>query len=120
MKEFCILGLGNFGATVARRLAEAGQRVSAVDSDKNKVQAMQEFVHLAIFGDATDRKFLENLEVKNYDCCVVSTGEDSHASIPSLHVGCDLLLGLAVMRTAPHRLLKLLRLLFPAPMSPSS
>jgi trk system potassium uptake protein len=81
MKEFCILGLGNFGATVARKLAEAGQRVSAVDSDKNKVQAMQEFVHLAIFGDATDRKFLENLEVKNYDCCVVSTGEDSHASI---------------------------------------
>lgn len=81
MKEFCILGLGNFGATVARELAEFNNRVTAVDLDKAKVQAMQEFVHLAIYGDATDRKFLENLEVGNYDCFVVSTGEDSHASI---------------------------------------
>jgi trk system potassium uptake protein TrkA len=81
MKEFCVIGLGNFGAMVARQLTEMGSRVTAIDNDKSKVQIAQEFVNLAILGDATDRKFLENLEVKNFDSFVVSTGEDSHASI---------------------------------------
>jgi trk system potassium uptake protein TrkA len=81
MKEFCVIGLGNFGAMVARQLAEMGARVTAIDNDKSKVQTAQEFVYLAIMGDATDRKFLENLEVGNFSSFVVSTGEDSHASI---------------------------------------
>ena len=81
MKEFCVIGLGNFGAMVARRLAEKGGRVTAIDVDKAKVQIVQEYVHLAIMGNATEHKFLENLEVGNFDCFVVSTGEDSHASI---------------------------------------
>ncbi len=81
MKNFAIIGLGNFGATVARELSGLGCRVTAIDSDKAKVQPLNEYAHLAILADATDRRFLENLEVDGYDCFVVSTGKDSHAAI---------------------------------------
>jgi trk system potassium uptake protein TrkA len=81
MKNFAIIGLGNFGAAVARELSELGCRVTAIDSDKAKVQPLNDVAHLAILADATDRSFLENLEVDSYDCFVVSTGKDSHAAI---------------------------------------
>ncbi|MBN1212547.1 MAG: TrkA family potassium uptake protein [candidate division Zixibacteria bacterium] len=81
MKNFAIIGLGNFGATVARELSELGCRVTAIDSDKAKVQPLNDVAHLAILADATDRSFLQNLEVDSYDCFVVSTGKDSHAAI---------------------------------------
>ncbi len=81
MSSFCVIGLGNFGSTVARQLTEKGGKVTAVDIDKTKVQEAQDYVELAILGNATDHNFLENLHVENFDCFVVSTGEDSHASI---------------------------------------
>jgi len=81
MKDFAVIGLGNFGATVARELKALKCKVTAIDSDKAKVQELAEGVDLAMFANATDRKFLENLEVDGFDCFIVSTGEDSHASI---------------------------------------
>jgi trk system potassium uptake protein TrkA len=81
MKEFCVIGLGNFGSMVARRLTDLKCKVTAVDIDKAKVQSLQPDVDLAILADSTDRKILENLEVQNFDCFIVSTGQDSHASI---------------------------------------
>ena len=36
MKTFGVIGLGNFGAAVARELATLKCRVTAVDIDKNK------------------------------------------------------------------------------------
>ncbi|MCP4567528.1 MAG: TrkA family potassium uptake protein, partial [FCB group bacterium] len=35
----------------------------------------------AILSDATERAFLENLEVDKFDCFIISTGVDSHAAI---------------------------------------
>jgi len=80
-KKFAIIGLGNFGATVARELAELKCRVTAIDIDKNKVQDLDDKAEIAIVADSTERKFLENLGVDNYDCFVISTGKDSHAAI---------------------------------------
>ncbi len=79
--EFAVFGLGNFGMTVAEELAGLGCRVTAVDNDKNHIQRLDDKNCLAIIGDATDRSFLENLDIQKFDCCIVSTGEDSHASI---------------------------------------
>ena len=81
MKEFAVIGLGNFGATVARELSALDCRVTAIDIDKNRVQLLQDNVHMAIYADATERAFLENLEVDKFDCFIISTGEDSHAAI---------------------------------------
>jgi trk system potassium uptake protein TrkA len=81
MRDFAVIGLGNFGSTVAKELKALKCHVTAIDSDKNTVQLLADIVDQALFADATERKFLENLSVKDFDCFIVSTGEDSHASI---------------------------------------
>ncbi len=81
MKEFAVIGLGNFGATVARELSRLKCKVTAIDSNKSLVQSLQSSVHMAIVANATEREFLENLEVDKFDAFVVSTGEDTDASI---------------------------------------
>lgn len=81
MRDFAIIGLGNFGATVARRLSELGIRVTAIDADKDRVQTIQDELHTCIVADATAREVLEQLGVPHFECFVVSTGENTHASI---------------------------------------
>ena len=81
MKEFAVIGLGNFGATVARELSKLKCNVTAIDGDKSRVLALQDIVRQAIVADATQREFLMNLEVDKFDCIVVSTGENTDASV---------------------------------------
>jgi len=81
MKEFVVIGLGNFGAIVARELTRLHCRVTAVDANEARVRDLQDIVHVAIVADAAERRFLEHLEVENFDAFIVSTGVDSHASI---------------------------------------
>ncbi len=81
MKHFLIIGLGNFGMGVARTLYAEGNNITAIDSDKNRIQMIQKSSNQAILGDATDRKILEQLGVSEFDAAVISTGQDQHAAI---------------------------------------
>lgn len=81
MKDYAVIGLGNFGSTVVRELHSLNCRVTVIDTDKNKVQAMDDMAHYAIVADATDRQILANLDIDNYEYWIVSTGKDSHAAI---------------------------------------
>jgi len=81
MNEFAVIGLGNFGAMVARKLYDLGCQITAIDSDRIKVQDMQDHCHQAIVADATDKRFLQNIEVGRFDGFIVSTGDVEHASI---------------------------------------
>jgi len=81
MKEFAVIGLGNFGATVAKELSSLKCKITAIDSDQGRVQSVQEYAHAAVVADATSREFLEGLDVKKFDGFLVSTGENTNASI---------------------------------------
>lgn len=80
MKRFCIIGLGNFGFHVARTLYEAGHEVVAIDTDRDKVQRIQDFASYALLGDAANKEFLKGQGIGEMDAVVVSTGERSHLS----------------------------------------
>ncbi len=82
MKHFTVIGLGNFGSTVAQELAKLDVKVTAVDSDREKVQKFGDQESLvAVIGDATNQEFLARLEPQLSETVVVSTGADHHASI---------------------------------------
>lgn len=81
MKHFLVVGLGNFGASVAESLHEMGYDVSAVDVDRSKVERMAEIVRDVATGDGTDPEVLERLGARKADAAVVSTGDDITASI---------------------------------------
>ena len=81
MKQYAVIGLGNFGYYVATRLYDRGHEVLALDIDPARVQEIKDRVSHAVVADATDRKALEPLGVKEMDAAVVSIGSVLSASI---------------------------------------
>ena len=80
-KQFLVLGLGRFGASLAKTLCELGQEVLAVDADEDLVGDIAPHVTQAMQLDATDETLLASLGVKNFDAAIVSIGQNTRDSI---------------------------------------
>lgn len=83
MKRFIVIGLGNFGSSVAEALAAQGHEVIALDSSEAAVDRIARYVAAAGVGDGRHLPTLERLGAKGADAAVVSTGDDLTASILS-------------------------------------
>ncbi|MDD5259397.1 MAG: TrkA family potassium uptake protein [bacterium] len=81
MRQFAVIGLGNFGRSVALSLAEKGGQVLAIDKDEERIQDISEKVTYAVKADASDEKVLKSLDIKNVDVAIVSVGESMETSI---------------------------------------
>jgi len=81
MKRFIVIGLGSFGATVARRLSENGCRVTAIDACRERAELVEDTVYEAIIGDATERETLEEMNLHEADAVVISLGADITTSL---------------------------------------
>jgi trk system potassium uptake protein len=79
-KRFCVIGLGNFGFNVAKTLYEDGHEVVAIDSNREKIQKIQDFSSFAILADAANKEFLASQGVHEMDAVIVCIGERSHIS----------------------------------------
>jgi trk system potassium uptake protein TrkA len=76
-KQILIIGLGQFGMSLAQTLSEKGVEVLAVDMHKHLVQEASTFVANAVVIDATDEDELARLEPSSRDACVCAIGDDS-------------------------------------------
>jgi trk system potassium uptake protein TrkA len=76
-----VIGLGNFGTALARRLYELGHQVSALDTKSKALTMVQDYADQAVAADATDRAVLEELGLGLADAAVVSLGDNMAASI---------------------------------------
>lgn len=81
MKSYAVIGMGRFGFHLAKRLAELGNEVLAMDISTEKVQQIANDVTQAVVGDSTDIQVLRALGVQNVDCAVVSIGENLAANV---------------------------------------
>jgi trk system potassium uptake protein TrkA len=81
MKQFVVIGLGNFGNSVATRLAQIGHQVLAIDSDEARVSAIKDQVTQAITADARNKESLRDLVSKEVDAVVVGLGDSIEASL---------------------------------------
>ncbi len=81
MKQYAVLGLGNFGFYLASRLYEKGHEVLAIDKDQTRVQEIRDMVSQAVVADTTDRRAMENLGVEHLDAAVVCIGSVLSESI---------------------------------------
>jgi trk system potassium uptake protein TrkA len=81
MKSFCIIGLGNFGKTMALTLAENGHQVLVIDDDEEQIDEIGDKMVSAICGDATNESVLHSAGVNNFDCCVVCVKDNMQDSI---------------------------------------
>lgn len=74
MKQFLIIGLGNFGFYLATQLYRKGHDVMAIDKSPVLVQSIKDHVTQAVVADATDAATLKEFGVKNVDTAVVGIG----------------------------------------------
>jgi trk system potassium uptake protein TrkA len=81
MKQFAVLGLGIFGACVARRLKKRGAEVTVIDSDEKKIQDISPDVTQAVTGDARDKATLVKLGIPDMDTVIVSMGEQLESNV---------------------------------------
>ena len=73
-RQFVVIGLGRFGASVARALTQLGEEVLGIDVDEEKVQALSDELLHVVVADATDPAVLVSLGLRNFDVAVVSIG----------------------------------------------
>ncbi len=81
MRQFAVIGLGRFGSSIAKTLAQKDCQVLAIDKDENKIQDISEAVTQAVCLDATDEKALKAVGIEQIDVAVVSVGGNVEASI---------------------------------------
>jgi trk system potassium uptake protein TrkA len=81
MKQFVIIGLGRFGFSLAKTLAEKGQQVLVIDKDEELVHDAMDVVTKAVCMDATDEKAAKSVGLQNADVAVCAIGTDIESSI---------------------------------------
>ena len=81
MKQMVVIGLGQFGAHLARKLTEQHCEVLAVDIDDSRVADLRDDVHRALVGDVRDMKTLESAIMSTVDEVAVCLGDHMEASI---------------------------------------
>jgi trk system potassium uptake protein len=75
------IGLGNFGASLAKILTSLGHDVLGVDNDLNKVEYFKDAIANTICLDATDPHALRLLPIKVADVFVVCISDDFGISV---------------------------------------
>ncbi|MBI5042285.1 MAG: TrkA family potassium uptake protein [Nitrospirae bacterium] len=74
MKQFAVLGLGRFGLKVARTLAEKGCDILAIDTEKDKIDAVRDFVSHAIQITSNTEEVYKAIGVDKVDVAIVGIG----------------------------------------------
>jgi trk system potassium uptake protein TrkA len=75
-KQFLIIGLGRFGASIARTLAASGHNVVGIDHEEDRIQRVAAEINDAVKCDATDAEIIESLGIEDFDATIVAIGED--------------------------------------------
>ncbi len=81
MKNILIIGMGKFGSLLAKNLVNLNNQVMIVDKDEKKINEVAHLYTNALIGDAAKEDFLLNLDVKNFDICFVTIGDDFQSSL---------------------------------------
>ncbi len=79
--KYIIIGLGNFGASLAQKLTEQGNEVIGIDTNMSKVDAFKEKISHTICMDATDEFTVSGLPLQDTDIVLVAIGENQGANI---------------------------------------
>src|SRR5690625_1393886 len=89
-REFAVIGLGRFGASICKELCAEGMKVLAIDIDEQKVNEFKNIATYAVIADSTDEQTLKELGIKNIDHVIVAIGDNIQASILTTVILADL------------------------------
>jgi len=78
-RKYAVIGLGQFGMAIARKLSGRGAEVIAVDNDEQHIQQIRDEVAYAVQLDSTDINALRTQDLQDVDAAVVAIGENFEA-----------------------------------------
>jgi trk system potassium uptake protein TrkA len=109
-RKFAVIGLGRFGFQVAKTLAESGAEVIAIDTNRDLVQRIKDYVLETVLLDATEADSLRSVGVDRVDVAVVAMGRDVEASILTTAIVRNLGVGEIIARATSDIHAQILRL----------
>ncbi|HAE21041.1 MAG TPA: TrkA family potassium uptake protein [Spirochaetaceae bacterium] len=80
-RNFAVIGLGAFGASICDVLIEKGATVVAMDRDSGTVEQMKSRVSAAVLVDTTNEESLLKAPLEDIDVAIVAIGDNLEASI---------------------------------------
>lgn len=75
-RRIAVIGLGQFGATMAQEAQANGMEVLAMDINENKVNEIADHVSEAIIADSTNAKAIAAIDWRQFITVVVAIGSD--------------------------------------------
>ena len=79
--KYLIIGLGEFGRTLALELTDKLNDVIGIDSNEHRVNYIKDRISLTYIMDATEPLALAELPLKEVDCAIVAIGQSMDASL---------------------------------------
>ncbi len=79
--KYLVIGLGNFGSTLAATLTDMGHSVIGVDNNEHCIEEIKDRIDLAYIMDATERASLRSLPLDEIDCVIVAIGQSMDNSL---------------------------------------
>jgi trk system potassium uptake protein TrkA len=103
--EFAVIGLGRFGASLARRLEAMGHIVLGIDRDIARVQEISDEITSAVSLDAMNEDALEEVDIASFGTVIVAIGDDfeANALVSAYLKGLGIPRVIALAQTSRHR-----------------
>jgi trk system potassium uptake protein TrkA len=79
-REFAVIGLGRFGASLARRLEAMGHVVLGTDRNIAAVQAISDDITSAVVLDPTNEDALQEIDINSFGTVIVALDDDFEAA----------------------------------------
>lgn len=79
--KYLIIGLGEFGSTLALELTDKLNDVIGIDSNEHRVNYIKDRISLTYIMDATEPLALAELPLKEVDCAIVAIGQSMDSSL---------------------------------------
>lgn len=100
MDSAIIIGVGQFGAHIAKRMSELRCEVMAIDVNEERINEILPYVTHAQIGDSTNPEFMRAIGVGNYDVCIVTIGNSFQTSLETTSLVKELGANVVVSRAA--------------------
>lgn len=82
--RYIVIGLGIYGANLARDLIAQGHEVIGADSSRTTIDAIKDYITTAYVLDTTEEAALGMLPLRNVDVVIVAIGENFGASVKTV------------------------------------
>ncbi|MGD9663452.1 MAG: TrkA family potassium uptake protein [Porticoccaceae bacterium] len=106
--QFAVLGLGRFGMSIVKTLAEYDANILACDKNAARLHEATDYAATVVQADAADEDAMKKLGLGNFDVVVLAMGEDFEGTIIAAMLAKELGAGKVVAKAFGFRQKKIL------------